>query len=350
MTIDATTPRKVAATGLTVTALGLGTAPLGGLYADVPLAQALDVLDCAWEQGIRYFDTAPMYGLTRSEHLTGHALRERTDSFVLSTKVGRLMTNERAGRTLPPQPPKNPLDPGWHNGLPFREVFDYSYDGIMRSYDDSQQRLGLRKLDLLYVHDIGRVTHDALHEHHWSALTAGGGFRALRELKAAGDIAGFGLGVNEWEVIRDALEETDLDCCMLAGRYSLLDRDAAETFLPLAEKRGVALALAGVYNSGILAAPAGGRQKFNYADADAAIVAQVEALRAVCEAHGVPLAAAAIRFPLRHSAVTCVVIGAKTRAQLLQNIAWFGTDLPESLWSDLDTALETAQRRQRGSL
>jgi D-threo-aldose 1-dehydrogenase len=335
MTINATTPRKVANTGLTVTALGLGTAPLGGLYADVPLAQALDVLECAWEQGIRYFDTAPMYGLTRSEHLTGHALRERTENFVLSTKVGRLMTSERAGRRLPPEPAKNPLDPGWHNGLPFREVFDYSYDGIMRSYDDSQQRLGLHRLDLLYVHDIGRVTHGDLHDHHWSALTGGGGFRALQELRAAGDIAGFGLGVNEWEV-------TDLDCCMLAGRYSLLDRDAAETFLPLAEKRGVALALAGVYNSGILAAPAGGRRKFNYADADATIIAQVEALRAVCEAHGVPLAAAAIRFPLRHPAVTCVVIGAKTRAQLLQNIEWFGTELPESLWSDLDTALKGA--------
>ena len=277
MTINAATARSVASTGLTVTALGLGTAPLGGLYADVPRAQALDVLECAWEQGIRYFDTAPMYGLTRSEHLTGHALREKNESFAVSTKVGRLMTNQRAGRILPPEPPKNPLDPGWSNGLPFREVFDYSYDGIMRSYDDSQQRLGLRKLDLLYVHDIGRVTHGDLHDHHWAALTAGGGFRALQELKAAGDIAGFGLGVNEWEIIRDALDVTDLDCCMLAGRYSLLDRDAARTFLPLAQKRGVALALGGVYNSGILAAPAGGRRKFNYADADAATIARVEA-------------------------------------------------------------------------
>ena len=340
--ITATTPRAVARTGLTVTALGLSTPPLGGLYADVTRAQALDVLDCAWERGLRYFDTAPMYGLTRSEHLIGHVLREKSEPFTISTKVGRLMTNERPGRSLPPEPPKNPLNPGFHNALPFRKVFDDSYDAILRSYDDSQQRLGLKRLDLLYIHDIGRVTHGALHGHHWSALTKGGGFRALQELKSAGCIGGFGLGVNEWEATRDALEETDLDCCMLAGRYSLLDRDAAETFLPLAEKRGVALAIAGVYNSGILAAPAGGRRKFNYTDASPAIMAQVEALRGVCDDHGVPLAAAAIRFPLHHPAVTCVVIGAKTRDQLDRNIDWFDTELPDSLWPALDAALAAA--------
>ncbi len=342
MTLTATTRRKVAKTGLEVTALGIGSAPLGGLYANVPTAQALEMLNAAWDLGIRYFDTAPMYGLTRSEHLTGQVLREHDGSNVLSTKVGRLMTTERAGRKLPPAPPKNPLDPGWWNGLPFREVFDYSYDGVMRSFDDSQQRLGMDRLDILYVHDIGRVTHADLHEHHWGALTRGGGFRALQELKAAGDIKGFGLGVNEWEAIRDALEETDLDVSMLAGRYSLLDRDAGESFLPLAEKRGMALVLAGVYNSGILAAPKGGRKKFNYADADPKVVARVEALRGVCDDYGVPLAAAAIRFPMRHPAATCVVIGAKTAAQLKQNVEWFDTDLPDAIWADLDTALAKA--------
>ncbi|WP_138472397.1 aldo/keto reductase [Poseidonocella sp. HB161398] len=343
MTLTASTLRPVSDTGLSVTALGIGSAPLGGLYADVPKADALATLEAAWDCGIRYFDTAPMYGLTRSEHLVGHVLREKDDSYMLSTKVGRLMTTTRAGRQLPPEPPKNPLDPGFWNALPFREVFDYSYDAVMRSYDDSQQRLGLNRIDLLYVHDIGPVTHGELNARHWEALTKGGGFRALRELKAAGDIKGFGLGVNEWEVIRDALEETDLDCCMLAGRYSLLDRDAEETFLPIAQKRGVALALGGVYNSGILAAPKGGRKKFNYADAPAEVVARVEALRGVCDDHGVPLAAAAIRFPMRHPAVTCVVIGAKTPAQLRQNVDWFGEDLPDALWRDLDDALLRAE-------
>ncbi|MGR3590440.1 MAG: aldo/keto reductase [Limimaricola soesokkakensis] len=344
MTITATTPRPVADTGLMLTALGLGSAPLGGLYDDVPRAQALAVLERAWELGIRYFDTAPMYGLTRSEHLVGHVLREKDEEYVLSTKVGRLMTNARAGRSLPPEPPRNPLDPGFVNALPFREIFDYSYDAIMRSYDDSQQRLGLRRIDLLFVHDIGTVTHGEAHARHWQALTAGGGFRALRELKAAGDIKGFGLGVNEWQVIRDALEETDLDCCMLAGRYSLLDRDAEAGFLPLARARGVALVLGGVYNSGILAAPRDGRRKFNYADATAEIVAKVEALRSVCDDHGVPLAAAAIRFPIRHPAVTSVVIGAKTPMQLQQNVDWFDVELPEALWADLDAALAAASR------
>ncbi|MCZ4260628.1 aldo/keto reductase [Limimaricola sp. G21655-S1] len=344
MTITATTPRPVADTGLMLTALGLGSAPLGGLYDDVPRAQALAVLERAWELGIRYFDTAPMYGLTRSEHLVGHVLREKDEEYVLSTKVGRLMANARAGRSLPPEPPRNPLDPGFVNALPFREIFDYSYDAIMRSYDDSQQRLGLRRIDLLFVHDIGTVTHGEAHARHWQALTAGGGFQALRELKAAGDIKGFGLGVNEWQVIRDALEETDLDCCMLAGRYSLLDRDAEAGFLPLARARGVALVLGGVYNSGILAAPRDGRRKFNYADAPAEIVAKVEALRSVCDDHGVPLAAAAIRFPIRHPAVTSVVIGAKTPIQLQQNVDWFDAELPEALWADLDAALAAASR------
>jgi D-threo-aldose 1-dehydrogenase len=342
MTLTASTCRAIGQTGLEVTALGVGSAPLGGLYASVPAAQAADMLETAWDLGIRYFDTAPMYGMTRSEHLVGQALREKDGSHALSTKVGRLMTTERAGRRLPPEPPKNPLDPGWWNGLPFREVFDYSYDGVMRSYDDSQQRLGMERIDILYVHDIGRVTHADLHDHHWAALTKGGGFRALRELKAAGNIRAFGLGVNEWEVIRDALEETDLDVCMLAGLYSLLDRDAGAHFLPLARARGVSLVLAGVYNSGILAAPRDGRKKFNYADADPAIVARVAALRAVCDGYGVPLAAAAIRFPMRHPAATCVVIGAKTSAQLTQNVEWFNTDLPEAIWADLDAALERA--------
>ena len=347
MSLTVSSRRKVASTGLEVTALGIGTCPLGGLYCDVSTAQALETLSTAWELGIRYFDTAPFYGAGRAEHLVGQILREQDGSHVLSTKAGRLLTTERAGRKLPPEPPKSPLAPGWSNGLPFREIFDYSYDAIMRSYDDSQQRLGMTRIDLLYVHDIGRMTHADWHHHHWHALTRGGGFRALRELKAAGDIRGFGLGVNEWEVIHDALEETDLDCCLLAGRYTLLDRDA-EAFLPLAQRRNVALAIGGVYNSGILAAPKDGRKIFNYADAPPDIVSRVEALRAVCEAYDVPLAAAAIRFPMRHPAVTCVVIGANTPAQLLQNAEWFNTDLPEAIWADIDRTLERSRGLKLG--
>ncbi|NTF33425.1 aldo/keto reductase [Rhizobium skierniewicense] len=336
-TIKTSTPRPVGKTGLEVTALGIGSAPLGGLYAPVTTADAVDMLQAAWAAGIRYFDTAPMYGNGRSEHLVGQVLRETGEkSFVLSTKVGRLMTTERAGRKLPPAPPKNPLDPGWWNGLPFREVFDYSYDGVMRSFDDSQQRLGFSNPDILYVHDIGRVTHADLHDHHWTALTKGGGFKALTELRAAGDIKGFGLGVNEWQAIRDALDEADLDCSMLAGRYTLLDQDAERDFLPLVQKRGMALVVAGVYNSGILASTSA-KPKFNYADAPVEIIEKADRLRTICNRFEVPLPAAAIQFPMRHPATTCVVIGAKTAAQLNGNVAWFNQDIPEELWTTLET-------------
>ncbi len=258
--MKASSKRHLKRAGIDVTALGMGTAPLGGLYTAVPLDQARGAMRAAWDCGIRYFDTAPMYGLTRCEHLTGELLREEDpSSFAVSTKVGRLMSFDRPGRQLPPEGPKNEFDSGWNNGLSFREVFDYSYDAILRSYDDSRQRTGLSKLDILFVHDIGRVTHGALHDHHWGALTKGGGFRALEELRAAGLIAGFGLGVNETQVILDAMEEADLDVCLLAGRYTMLDGSATDKLLPKALERDVALVVGGVFNSGILASSSGAR-------------------------------------------------------------------------------------------
>ncbi|MBC2884387.1 aldo/keto reductase [Ochrobactrum sp. CM-21-5] len=335
MQFKASEKRLLGHTGLSVTALGLGTAPLGGLYEPVSRADAEGLLEAGWESGIRYFDTAPMYGNGRSEHFLGDMLREKDETFIISTKVGRLMTTQRTGRKLPPAPPKNPLDPGWWNGLDFRELFDYSYDGIMRSFDDSQQRLGSPDIDLLYVHDIGRVTHTDLHDHHWGALTKGGGFRALTELRDAGDIAGFGLGVNEWQAIRDALEEADLDCSLLAGRYSLLDQDAEKEFLPLVQKRGMALVVAGVFNSGILASPKGGQQKYDYADAPAEIIARTNRLHGICDQFSVPLAAAAVQFPMMHPAVSSILVGARTPGQIRTNVGWFERPIPDELWQTL---------------
>jgi len=329
--------RTVADGRLRLTALGLGAAALAGMYAPVEAQEAADTLAAAWDAGLRYVDTAPYYGYTLGEHRVGAFLREKPRrDFVISTKVGRLMSFERPGRVLPPEPPKNEFDSGWNNGLPFREVFDYSYDAILRSYDDSRQRTGLGRLDILFVHDIGRVTHGELHDHHWGALTKGGGFKALAELKAAGLIAGFGLGVNEWQVIRDAMQEADLDVCLLAGRYTLLDDDAAETFLPLALKHEVDLVIGGVFNSGILASTSG-RKKFNYVDAPAEVLARVEKLEAVCGRFDVPLPAAAIQYPLRHPAATVVAIGAKTAAQVKGNVEWFERDIPAELWTTLES-------------
>ena len=328
--------RRIERTGTELTALGMGCASLGGLYAPVDDVTATAALQAAWDCGIRYFDAAPMYGLGRAEHLLGHFLRERADAArtALSTKVGRLMLRGRPGRPLPAEAPKNPYDAGWHNGLPFREVFDYSYDAIMRSFDDSQQRMGTDRIDLLYVHDIGRVTHGDAAATHWAALTKGGGFRALSDLRAAGIIRGFGLGVNEAEVVSDAMGEADLDCTLLAGRYTLLEQGAAP-LLDRALKAGMAVVIGGVFNSGVLAAGKGGNAKFDYQDAPADVARKVERLTAACEAFDVPVAAAAVQFPYRHPAVTSVLIGAKHPDRVRQTVGWFEMPLPGALWDAL---------------
>lgn len=334
----ATQIRGVGETGLKVTALGMGCASLGGLYSPVDAATCLATLQAAWDAGIRYFDAAPMYGLGRAEHMLGHFLREHVADAeaIVSTKVGRLMARTRPGKELPPEAEKNPLDAGWQNGLPFCEVFDYSYDAIMRSFDDSQQRMGRGRIDILFVHDIGKLTHADAADLHWNALTRGGGFRALSELRTAGIIRGFGLGVNEAEVVLDAMNETQLDCTLLAGRHTLLEQNAG-AMLEKAAASGNAIVIGGVFNSGILAAANSGNRKFNYQDVPDAIAQKVEALAAACADFDVPLAAAAIQFPLRHRAVTSVLIGAKHPDRVRQNVGWFEMPLPDELWPALES-------------
>ena len=329
--------RPLGRAGIDLTALGMGSAPLGGLYASVPEADARAALAAAWDAGIRYFDTAPMYGLGRAERLVGDLLRQKGGAGAarMSTKVGRLMMNGRPGRPLPETGPRNAFDSGWHDGLPFTEAFDYSHDAVMRSFDDSQQRAGRARFDLLYVHDIGRATHGERHDRHWAALTRGGGFKALAELRSAGLIAGFGLGVNETEAIAAAMEEADLDCCLLAGRYTLLDR-SGEALLDRAAARGVDIVAAGAFNSGILVPGGPDGAKFNYADAPPERVAEAKRLETLCGDFGVPLPAAALQFPLRHRAVRAVVIGAKTGDQVRSNVAWFEQSIPDALWAALD--------------
>lgn len=315
--------RKLPRSGIELSAMGLGCAQLGGLYQAMSDDEAQNIVDAAWQAGIRYFDTAPYYGYTLSERRLGNALCERDrGSFVISTKAGRLMQLD-AGV----QPGEN----GWAQPLPFRPHFDYTYDGIMRSHEDSLRRLRLDRVDILYVHDIGRATHGVLHKHYWKQLTQGGGFRALALLRDGGSVRAVGLGVNEWQAVADAMEACDIDCALLAGRYTLLEQAARAPLLDKCALRGVGIVIGGPFNSGILA----GTRKFNYEDAPAAVIARVNAIEAVCRAHAAPIQAAALQFPMAHPAVVSCVAGAHSPEQLRQNAAWFAQPLPDALWREL---------------
>ncbi|KKX31935.1 aldo/keto reductase [Rhizobium sp. LC145] len=305
-----------------VTLMGLGCAQMGNLYRKTAYEESAGAFKASWDAGIRYFDTAPFYGFTRSERRLGTMLTDLPrESYTLSTKVGRVMT---------PDETVGPEEDGYVEPLPFRPVYDYSYDGIMRSFEASQQRLGILKPDILYIHDIGRMTHGDRHEHYWNQLMAGGGFRALGKLRNEGSTKAIGLGVNEWEIIRDAMQVFDIDVSMLAGRYTLLEQQSLAFMDDCAEK-GVAIVVAGPFNSGILA----GNRKFNYADAPAEMIARVDALHAACEEEGVSMQAAALQFPLAHPAVVTIVSGARTAEQIKSNVDWFSETIPASFWTRL---------------
>lgn len=307
---------------LSLTAIGLGCAQMGNLYRVTPQAEAQGAFDAAWQAGIRYFDTAPYYGHTRSERRLGTMLTDHPRSeYTISTKVGRVLV---------PDGSLGPEENGFIAPLPFRPVFDYTHDGIMRSFEDSCQRLGIIDPDIIYVHDIGGMQHGAAHFHYWDQITTGGGFRALERLRSEGAVRAVGLGVNEWQVIRDAMQHLDLDIAMLAGRYTLLEQESLG-FLDHCLREGMAIAAAGVFNSGILA----GNRKFNYAEAPEALLQTVARIEAVCARHGVSLQAAAIQFVLAHPAVATVVLGARNAAQVTDNVARCNETIPDAFWSDI---------------
>src|SRR6185437_14218242 len=294
--------RPIPRAGLKVSEIGFGAAMLGNLYRPMDDSDARDTLEAALSAGITYVDTAPRYGHGLSERRVGDILRNRRD-VALSTKVGRLF---RANAELGGYGERN----GFYSPMPFESAYDYSYDGIMRSYEDSLQRLGLAHIDILYVHDIGRLTHAADHARAFAELTEGG-FRALEELRASGAIGGFGLGVNEWEVCLEAMAGTELDVILLASRYTLLEQGALAQFLPACVARGISVVVGGVYNSGILATGTRGVETplYDYAPAPAAMLERVHRLESICAAFNVPLAAAALQFPLAHPAVVSVIPG-----------------------------------------
>jgi len=314
--------RRIGKTDLEVTTLGLGCASLAGIFSRVPPEQARVTVTHALDVGIDYVDTAPQYGLGRSEHLVGDAVRETAQRPVLSTKIGR---------RLKPVSPDLQDKGNWIDPLPFNQVYDYSYDGVMRSFEDSLQRLGLEKVDILYVHDIGVATHGVEGNKPLWAQLAGGGYRALRELRDSGVISAIGLGVNEWEVLMDAFALGDWDVFLLAGRYTLLEQTALAPFMTTCLERKASVVVGGPFNSGILV----GGDKFNYAKAPDHIVTRVRAIEAVCREFGVALPAAALQFPLTHPAVCNVLPGPRSPEELDGILAWWDEKIPDELWTSL---------------
>lgn len=321
--------RPVGRTGLAVTALGFGGAHLGELYARVPEAEAQATIAAAWDAGIRYFDTSPWYGHGLSEHRLGHRLRQEPRAgFAVSTKVGRVYDRPRGAPVVDTRP--------WAGGLPFVLRFDYTYDGVMRSYEQSLLRLGLNRVEMLLIHDLDVGYHgvDGVAA-RLDELDQGGGFRALVELKAAGEILAIGAGINEAAMIARLLERFELDAFLVAMPYTLVEQPALDDAFPRCAARGVGIIVGAPLASGILATGPVPGAKYNYAEAGPEILAKVRRIEAVCARHGVPLLAAALQFPLHHPLVAAIIPGAVSPAQIAANLAALRHPIPPTLWAEL---------------
>ncbi|MDR3495968.1 MAG: aldo/keto reductase [Ancalomicrobiaceae bacterium] len=309
--------------------LGFGSASVGNLYKPLSEAAAQATLHAAWEAGCRYFDTAPQYGLGLAETRLNHFFRgKRRDDFVVSSKVGRLLEVCR---------PEQCAGIGKFFETPTRrQIYDYSYDGVMRSFEASLERLGLDRIDILYVHDVDVVSHGSRHASNARVEELmDGGYRALVRLRNEGVIKAFGAGVNEWEVCQTLAERGDFDLFLLAGRYTLLEQEALTSFLPLCEARGIGIVVGGPYNSGILATGPKPGAMYNYDPAPEAIRHRVGRIEQVCLAHGVRLIEAALRFPLTHPQVVSVIPGARTPDEVWCNVEILSTVIPTRLWTAL---------------
>ncbi len=293
--------RPVGRTGLQVMPLGLGTAPLGNLYAPVPDARARDTVRVALDAGLRFFDTAPLYGAGLAERRLGAALAAvPRDRYVLSTKVGRLV--DAAGRIVPA----------------------YSREGVLRSIEASLGRLGVERLDVVHIHDPDDHFREAVEDM----------FPVLSDLRAQGVIGAIGAGMNQWQMLWEFAQNAEFDCFLLAGRYTLLEQTAVD-FLAHCQERGIGILIGGAFNSGILATGPVPGAKYNYSDAPEEVLARARWLQAICDRHGVPLRTAALRFCLAHPAVTAVVAGAAHPVELADHVAALEAEIPAELWADL---------------
>ena len=319
--------RRIGSTNLHVDALGFGCASIGNLYHEVPDDEAQALLEAAWGKGFRYFDTAPHYGQGLSERRLGDALRKlQGEGYVLSTKVGRLL--RPAGYESNRHQFLSPM--------PFDIHYDYSYSGVMRSFEDSLQRLGLDRIDILYVHDVGAYTHGDDNEELFS-IAMSEGYKALEQLRSDGIVGAIGLGVNEYQVCQEAMKHGDWDCFLLAGRYTLLDQEALHTFLPKCVDRGCSIIIGGVYNSGILATGVTGKGPllYDYGPAPTHIVDKVAKIESICKDFRIPLPAAALQFPFAHPAVACVLLGLGQIAHLQRSLDLVSVDIPPAFWEAL---------------
>lgn len=321
--------RPVGDTGLELTVLGFGAAPLGGLYTSLSDEAAQATVEAAVAAGIGYFDTAPFYSHGLAEHRLGRGLRTvPRDRFALSSKVGRRLRPvpaDEVGQTM------------YAEVLPFEVAFDYSYDGVMRSLEDSWQRLGMSRIDIVYLHDVNRRWHGDAVERRFAEAMAGG-YRALDELRRAGVVKAIGVGVNDPGILCRFAKAGRFDLFMLAGRYTLLEQTPLDDLLPLCSRQGIAIAIAAPFNSGILATGAGAGAKYFYTDAPPEILDRTRRIEEVCAAHGVPLPAAALQFPLGHPAVASVVAGFAAPAEVEQGVRNIRYPIPPGFWSDLVAA------------
>jgi D-threo-aldose 1-dehydrogenase len=321
--------RKVGSTDFSLPAFGLGTAHLGELYAKVDEADSRATMDAAWDAGVRYYDTAPWYGRGLSEHRLGGFLRTKPrEQFAITTKVGRQLVRPKDPKTFDRSP--------WKGGLNFEVLWDYSYDGIMRSYAQALQRLALDTVDALVIHDL-----DAEYQGERFAQSrkeiAESGVKALQELKKTGDIKAFGMGINTDAALEDVASQVPLDFCLVAMPYTLLDQKSLHSGMAALEKRGVSVVIGAPFASGILVTGSAGPAHYGYAMASPEVQATVRGIEAVCKAHNVPLPAAALQFVLAHPIVVSVIPGAARASEVTENVASLSVSIPAAFWSDLKT-------------
>lgn len=323
----ATDTRRLGRTAVELTVLGFGGSQVGNLHRPVPDDDAGQAVASAWDLGIRYFDTAPLYGQGLGEQRMGRALRRYPrDGYVLSTKVGRLL---------------KPLDPrrGDHghfvDALPFAVEYDYSHDGALRSIEDSLQRLGLHRIDVALIHDIDPYNHGPDGQRRRFREAMEGAYPALDRLRREGTLRAIGVGVNSWRVCQEAAEAADFDCFLLAGRYTLLEQEPLASFFPLCQRRGISVIIGAPYNSGILARGTVAGAQHDYAAPSVEVGERTRRIEAVCARHGVSLGAAALQFPLGHPAAVSVLPGPRTPAQVEASVRWLGEAIPGDLWQEL---------------